>query len=41
VVLAVLGDPTLIVLDEAFNGLDPKSALVLKQVLHERLSARR
>jgi ABC-2 type transport system ATP-binding protein len=41
VLLALLGDPTLIVLDEAFNGLDPKSALVLKQVLHERLSARR
>jgi len=39
--LALLGDPELIVLDEAFNGLDPRSALVLKRVLHERLSARR
>ena len=41
VLLALLGDPELIVLDEAFNGLDPRSALVLKRVLHERLSARR
>lgn len=41
VLLALLGDPELIVLDEAFNGLDPRSALVLKRVLHERLLARR
>lgn len=41
VLLALLGDPDLIVLDEAFNGLDPRSALVLKQHLRERLSAER
>jgi ABC-2 type transport system ATP-binding protein len=41
VLLALLGNPELILLDEAFNGLDPRSALVLKQALHERLSARR
>jgi len=31
VLLALLGDPVLVVLDEAFNGLDPASALVLKR----------
>jgi ABC-2 type transport system ATP-binding protein len=41
VLLALLGDPELIVLDEAFNGLDPRSALVLKQRLRERLRAGR
>jgi ABC-2 type transport system ATP-binding protein len=35
--LALLGDPPLIVLDEAFNGLDPASALVLKQELQHRV----
>ena len=37
VLLALLGDPDLIVLDEAFNGLDPRSALKLKQHLRARL----
>jgi ABC-2 type transport system ATP-binding protein len=41
VLLALLGDPELVVLDEAFNGLDPRSALVLKRTLHERLSSGR
>lgn len=37
VLLALLGQPKLIVLDEAFNGLDPRSALTLKQELKRRL----
>jgi ABC-2 type transport system ATP-binding protein len=37
VLLALLGNPELVVLDEAFNGLDPLSALVLKRHLRERL----
>jgi ABC-2 type transport system ATP-binding protein len=41
VLLALLGDPQVIVLDEAFNGLDPASALVLKQHLQQRLAAGR
>ncbi len=41
VLLALLGDPDLIVFDEAFNGLDPRSALRLKQHLRERLLAGR
>jgi ABC-2 type transport system ATP-binding protein len=41
VLLALLGDPDLIVFDEAFNGLDPRSALKLKRHLRERLSAER
>lgn len=41
VLLALLGDPILVVFDEAFNGLDPRSALVLKRNLRERLSAAR
>lgn len=41
VLLALLGDPTLVLLDEAFNGLDPNSSLVLKQHLHQRLDAGR
>lgn len=41
VLLALLGEPALVVLDEAFNGLDPASALVLKRHLRERVSARR
>ena len=39
VLLALLGAPQLIVLDEAFNGLDPASALALKHFLRERVSA--
>lgn len=41
VLLGLLGDPDLIVLDEAFNGLDPRSSLTLKRHLRERLSADR
>jgi ABC-type multidrug transport system ATPase subunit len=37
--LALLGRPRLIVFDEAFNGLDPRSALTLKQELKRRLCA--
>jgi ABC-2 type transport system ATP-binding protein len=37
VLLALLGEPALIVFDEAFNGLDPSSALTLKQELKRRL----
>ncbi len=39
VLLALLGDPELVVLDEAFNGLDPASALALKHYLRDRASA--
>lgn len=38
VLCGLLGDPGLIVLDEAFNGLDPASALVLKKHLRARVS---
>jgi hypothetical protein len=31
VLLCLIGDPKLIILDEAFNGLDPASSLVLKR----------
>lgn len=41
VLLALLGEPSVIVLDEAFNGLDPASALVVKHHLQRRLSAGR
>jgi len=37
VLLCLVGDPKLIVLDEAFNGLDPASALILKRHLRRRL----
>jgi ABC-2 type transport system ATP-binding protein len=37
VLLALVGDPKLIVLDEAFNGLDPASAQILKRHLRSRL----
>ena len=40
ILLALLGDPALIVLDEAFNGLDPASALVVKHHLQHRLTER-
>jgi ABC-2 type transport system ATP-binding protein len=40
VLLALVGDPKLIVLDEAFNGLDPASALVLKRHLRNRIESR-
>lgn len=40
VLLALVGDPELIVLDEAFNGLDPASALSVKRDLRARLDRR-
>ncbi|MBX3687797.1 ABC transporter ATP-binding protein [Dokdonella sp.] len=39
--IALLGEPALIVLDETFNGLDPASALVLKRHLRARVDAGR
>jgi ABC-2 type transport system ATP-binding protein len=41
VLLALLGEPALVVLDEAFNGLDPASALTVKRHLQQRLAANR
>jgi ABC-2 type transport system ATP-binding protein len=41
VLLALLGEPPLVLLDEPFNGLDPASALVLKRHLRARASAGR
>jgi ABC-2 type transport system ATP-binding protein len=38
VLCGLLGEPGLIVLDEAFNGLDPASALVLKKHLRARVT---
>lgn len=38
VLLALLGEPRVVVLDEAFNGLDPASALALKHFLRDRVS---
>lgn len=38
VLLALLGNPSAIVLDEAFNGLDPASALTVKRHLQRRLA---
>lgn len=37
VLLAMLGSPSLVVLDEAFNGLDPASSLILKRHLRSRI----
>lgn len=39
--LALLGEPELIVLDETFNGLDPASGLLLKRHLRARVDAGR
>lgn len=41
VLLALLGEPALVVLDETFNGLDPASGLFLKRHLRERVDAGR
>jgi len=41
VLLALLGTPRLIVLDEAFNGLDPASAKTLKRHLRTLVDTRR
>jgi ABC-2 type transport system ATP-binding protein len=40
VLLCLIGDPKLIVFDEAFNGLDPASSMVLKRHLRWRLRER-
>jgi ABC-2 type transport system ATP-binding protein len=40
VLLASVGDPKLILLDEAFNGLDPESAQILKRNLRTRRISR-
>lgn len=37
ILLALVGAPSLLVLDESFNGLDPRSALVLEEVLEDQL----
>lgn len=39
--IALLGDPALVVLDETFNGLDPDSGLRLKRHLRARVEAQR
>lgn len=39
VVLAMLGEPPLLLLDEVLNGLDPLAAWALKQALRERADA--
>jgi len=41
VLIALLGEPELIVLDETFNGLDPASGLLLKRHLRSRVDAGR
>ena len=41
VLLALIGAPRLIVLDEAFNGLDPSSAAILKHHLRRLVDERR
>jgi ABC-2 type transport system ATP-binding protein len=40
VLLALVGAPPLIILDEAFNGLDPASSLVLKRFLRARVESK-
>jgi ABC-2 type transport system ATP-binding protein len=39
VLLALVGHPKLLVLDEVFNGLDPQSAYALKQILRDHAAA--
>lgn len=39
ILLALLGEPKLIILDESFNGLDPDSALVLKKYFRSRVTS--
>jgi ABC-2 type transport system ATP-binding protein len=41
ILLALLGEPKLIVLDESFNGLDPQSALILRKYFRTRVSSGR
>jgi ABC-2 type transport system ATP-binding protein len=40
VLLCLIGDPKVIIFDEAFNGLDPASSMVLKRHLRRRLTER-
>jgi len=41
VLIALLGEPDLVVLDETFNGLDPASGLLLKRHFRSRVDAGR
>jgi ABC-2 type transport system ATP-binding protein len=41
ILLALIGNPVLVVLDEAFNGLDPASAVILRRELQQRVAERR
>jgi ABC-2 type transport system ATP-binding protein len=41
ILMALLGEPKLIVLDESFNGLDPASGLLLKKYLRTRVDSGR
>jgi ABC-2 type transport system ATP-binding protein len=41
ILLALIGNPALIVLDEALNGLDPASVLVIKREVRHRITSRR
>lgn len=41
ILLALLDDPALIALDEALNGLDPASAIVIKRELRGRVASQR
>jgi len=41
ILLALVGEPVLVVLDESFNGLDSTSGLALKRRLRERVAAGR
>ena len=40
ILLALINDPRLVVLDESFNGLDPRSALIVKNELRTRVEER-
>lgn len=39
VLLALVASPSLLVLDESFNGLDPRSTLILEEAIEDRLNA--
>jgi ABC-2 type transport system ATP-binding protein len=40
ILLAFVGAPSLVLLDESFNALDPRSALILEEVLEAQVKAR-